>query len=267
MTAEYLVLIATLLVLLVCVIIVIRSYCRNEKRGVEFYVSILGLVLGPIFCVISSQNILDTLKDLPSNFAENFEIVFSVDYIDENIATDHTEQSTGEMTFDIEGVPNDDVTDWVVKNRKDVIFKDDIFVVQMFVRKAGTKEWKKSIEAEIGDIIEFQAEYRNTTGDPNAIMVRSILPDNMDYIEDSTILYNSEVPDGTTILDNTICTSGINIGTNYQHYANAYVRFRTVINDKTLAEGLTQLVTWITITSNGEALYDEANVYVQKESE
>ena len=160
--------------------------------------------------------------------------------------------------------PSDEITDWVVKNRNDVIYKDDIFFVDIIVRKAGEKKWQKVIEADVGDIIEFQVEYFNQGKElVEDIMVRSVLPDNMVYIEDSTVLYNANFQDGTILRNNTITTSGINIGA-YQNQSNAFVRFKTKIIDVNLAEGYNHLYTWAAITQNGEALCYYASVFVEK---
>ena len=160
--------------------------------------------------------------------------------------------------------PSDEITDWVVKNRNDVIYKDDIFFVDIYVRKSGEKEWQRAIEASVGDIIEFQMEYCNRGKEiAEDIMVRSDLPENMEYIEGSTVLYNANFQGGTNLRNNSITTSGINIG-DYQGQSNAFVRFKTKIIDVSLAEGYNHLYTWATITQNGEALYYDASVFVKK---
>lgn len=161
-------------------------------------------------------------------------------------------------------VPDDEITDWIVKNRTDVIYKDDIFFVDMKVRKYGDKEWQRAVVADVGDIVEFQAEYINRQEDTASdVMIRSVLPTNMEYIESSTVLYNSNYQEGFEIPENTITTKGLNIGS-YNYQGNAYVRFRTKVTNNNLANGLNQLQTWITVTQNKEALYYYANVFVNQ---
>lgn len=223
-------------VLLICIGLTVYFY-RSGNGNAGTYLSIFGIAVGVIICVISSQEALEQLRNFPY-FAKNNSVEpSSIAYID-NVDMDVSESPA-------------------------IINKDNIFIVQLFVRKEGSKDWQKEIEAKIGDVIEFQAEYRNSTGDLNPIMVRDVLPINIDYIEDSTTLYNSNYPKGVNVIYNTIHMSGIDIGS-YQKFANAYVRFKAVVVDKTLATGNNKLVNWITVTSNGEALYDEADVFVTK---
>lgn len=210
-------------------------------------------------------------RDYQERKEENEELRFYQDYAYDKLleieAKIDSRLSYDENQLDLdlsEKNPSNEITDWVVKNRNDVIYKEDIFFVDINVRKIGEKTWQRAIEANVGDIIEIQSEYWNrgkkATED---IMFRSILPNNMEYIDDSTILYNSNYPDGTRLRDNTVTTSGINIGS-YNEQSNAFVRFRAKIIDVSLGNGNNQLIAWATITQNGEALYYDASVFVEK---
>lgn len=60
------------------------------------------------------------------------------------------------------------------------------------VRIKGTKEWAESVEAKVGDEVEYQIEYTNLlTEQVNNVMIRDILPTNVEYVQNSTYLYNS----------------------------------------------------------------------------
>lgn len=156
----------------------------------------------------------------------------------------------------------------------------------------GTKEWQtETMEADIGDIVEFQIELVNSRGFMSSfldkfaennnlkvtsddVMMRVVLPDNMEYINDSTVLYTSNHQEGIALSDNDISTTGINIG-NYSINANSYIRFKCKINDINLKSGNNQLVVWGTSTiwppdeSNSyekQAIHvkDDISIYINK---
>lgn len=45
--------------------------------------------------------------------------------------------------------PDDETVEWLVNNRDDVIFKDDIFDVSITVRYKGDEEWHSFIDASV----------------------------------------------------------------------------------------------------------------------
>ena len=133
------------------------------------------------------------------------------------------------------------------------------------VRLKGTKEWKESVDAKIGDEVEYQIEYKNLTSETvSNVMIRDILPKNMEYVKDSTYLYNANYQSGVQVVENTVTTTGINIGS-YTMNGNAYVRFTAKVINKTLACGDNQLVNWANVTVNSEvAGKDDASVMVNR---
>ena len=135
------------------------------------------------------------------------------------------------------------------------------------VRIKGTTEWKESVEAKVGDEVEYQIKYVNLLADQvNNVMIRDILPTNVEYVQNSTYLFNSQYQSGTLLKDNTVTTSGINIGS-YAAKGNAYVRFTGKVVDKTMACGNNQLVNWASATVNGGVYKDDASVFVTKDDE
>ncbi len=134
------------------------------------------------------------------------------------------------------------------------------------VRLKGSKTWSESVNAKIGDEVEYQIEYINLLSETvNNVMIRDILPTNVQYVENSTYLYNANYQNGVKLADNTVTTSGINIGS-YSAKGNAYVRFTGKVVDKTLACGSNQLVNWANVTVNNNLVYkDDASVMVTKE--
>lgn len=145
------------------------------------------------------------------------------------------------------------------------------FALNNTVRLAGTtgKNWRDNLDVEIGDEVEYQLFYTNTS-EQNQYNVTLIdkLPVNMEYVKGSTRLWNADM-DGYTHNEDTITTEGVNIG-NYGPGANAYVRFRAKVVDKNLTRGSNMLVNWAKGTVNygteGEmVLQDFANVTLQKD--
>ena len=135
------------------------------------------------------------------------------------------------------------------------------------VRIKGAKGWNESVEAKIGDEVEFQIEYVNlTSAQVDNVMIRDVLPTNLEYVKDSTILYNSNYQNGTKVVENTLTTSGINIGS-YGVNGNAYVRFTAKVVNKSLACGNNQLVNWASSTVNSKVTKDDASVMVKRDDE
>lgn len=156
---------------------------------------------------------------------------------------------------------------------------DTEFAVINKVRIVGDadKSWKKSVDAKIGDQVEFQAQYKNYSSErhPDVVM-RNILPESLEYVPGSTKLYNFNYQDGASVqIDDVINPNkGINIG-NYGGYiditkndgANAFVRITATVKGDNLAYGRNMLVDW----AQGQAgakeqkvLQDYATVYVYK---
>lgn len=132
------------------------------------------------------------------------------------------------------------------------------------VRIKGTKTWSESVEANVGDEVEYQIEYVNLLADTvKDVMIRDILPNNVEYVKDSTYLYNSIYQNGTKLSSNNLTTTGINIG-DHAAKANSYIRFTGKVVDNSLACGKNQLVNWANSTVNGSVTKDDASVMVTK---
>ena len=140
------------------------------------------------------------------------------------------------------------------------------------VRIKGTKTWSESVEAKVGDEVEYQIEYVNLLSEQvKDVMIRDVLPTNVEYVQNSTYLYNSNYQSGVLLKDNTVATTGINIGS-YNAKGNAYVRFTGKVVDKSMACGKNQLVNWASATVSGSSIQnavykDDASVFVTKDDE
>ena len=137
--------------------------------------------------------------------------------------------------------------------------------LQKTVRMKGSgTQFGEVVNANVGDEVEFQIEYVNLLSDTvKDVMIRDILPNNLEYVQNSTYLYNASHQNGVQLKDNTVATSGINIG-DYKTNGNAYVRFTAKVVDKSLACGSNQLVNWANSTVNSKVSKDDASVMVNK---
>lgn len=160
--------------------------------------------------------------------------------------------------------------------RVKVVF-DNEFFGENKVRIVGNsdKSWHDSVEAEIGDKVEFQFQYKNTCRETHSdVMIRNVLPESLRYVEGSTKLYNSNHPDGGQIVSDDIIEGGINIGS-YTGYssstandgANAYIRITAEVTEEGLNPGENVLVDWGQAQAGAIeqiVLQDYATVYVTK---
>lgn len=150
------------------------------------------------------------------------------------------------------------------------------FEVDVKARLAGTEdEFAETIEAEVGDKIEFQIHYQNTVpvsdntekNERNTqynVMIRDILPENMVYVAGTTCLNNSNHEDGELLsVDGDIFADGSNIG-NYLPGASGWIRFTAEIVDKSLTAGDNTLVNWAQVSVGSMVHQDHTKTVVQK---
>lgn len=131
------------------------------------------------------------------------------------------------------------------------------------IKGSGAK-FAESVEAKVGDEVEFQIEYVNLLQEEvKNVMIRDALPNNMEYVENSTYLYNSNHQNGILLPENTITTTGLNIG-GYKSKGNAFIRFTAKVVDKSMACGNNQLVNWAASTVASKTTKDDASVMVYK---
>lgn len=134
-------------------------------------------------------------------------------------------------------VPGCDEYSNFVTIRVKVVY-DNNFAVKATVRHAGEKEWRECIDAKVGDKVEIQIKYANTSNEQqDDVAIRNILPANLHYIAGSTKIKNARYRNGNSIDEDFLTTDGIIIG-NYGPGANAYLMFTAEVVDDDLAEGL-----------------------------
>lgn len=140
---------------------------------------------------------------------------------------------------------------------------DTEYTVQSKVRVAGTTGWQTQVDAKVGDKVEIQTQYRNTTESEtqNGVTFKTNLPSNLKYVSGSTKIYNVKY-DGASLNDG-ITTTGIIIG-NYTPGSNAYVRFTAEVVDENLACGPNTLLDWVQVGVGDMNLQDYVAVNVNK---
>ena len=139
------------------------------------------------------------------------------------------------------------------------------FTVETKVRLADNedKTCYDSVESQIGDKVEFQFQYLNTSNYNQAgVVVRDLLPSNLRYVEGSTIVYNGNHPNGVKLDTDDVINGGVNIGS-YDANANAYIRITAEVVDDNLACGSNTLINWAQVRVGYKTLQDNAQVHVQ----
>lgn len=140
------------------------------------------------------------------------------------------------------------------------------FIVDKKVRLVGDtdKTWKESVDAKVGDKVEFQFQYLNTSEyNQSGVVVRDLLPSNLRYVEGSTILYNGNHPNGLKGDTDDVINGGVNIGS-YDANANAYIRITAEVVDDNLACGNNTLINWAQVRVGDAVVKDDAQVKVAK---
>ena len=143
---------------------------------------------------------------------------------------------------------------------------DYVFSLETKVRLADNedKTWKETVEAKVGDKVEFQIHYQNTSSEwQEHVSIRDILPSNLRYIEGSTKLMNANHPNGDSVNEDYLVGDGLKIGS-YSPKANAYILFTAEVVDDNLACGKNTLVNWGQAGVDSTTLQDSASVVVHK---
>lgn len=144
------------------------------------------------------------------------------------------------------------------------------FETKSHVRLADNEDrtWYKSVSAKVGDKVEFRIEYRNTSDkQQDGVAIRDVLfTNNLRYVDGSTILKNSNHPDGAYILNNALVENGIRIG-NYGSGANAYIYFMAEVVDNDLEAGTNTLANWGQAGVEEITIQDHADVIVNMPKE
>lgn len=149
---------------------------------------------------------------------------------------------------------------------------DAPYTVEKKVRKAGDIDWSEVVDAEIGEEVEFQIEYNNTsTETQNNVMIRDVLPGNLEYVPNTTLLYNYSTKGQWAVLtpDGDIVTRGVNIDSyvgsaDGQNGGNAFIRIKAKVVDNDLDCGENFIYNWGQASYGGTVIESSSVVIVQK---
>lgn len=143
------------------------------------------------------------------------------------------------------------------------------FTVEQKVRLAGgsKEDWADTVDAEIGDKVEFRILYTNTSSEEQQnVAIKDILPANLKYVEGSSIIKNTSYPDGAYILNDSLVENGIRIGNYDANGGNALVYFTAEVVDENLDQGLNVLTNWSQAGVGNRTIQDSAEVRVQNDT-
>lgn len=144
------------------------------------------------------------------------------------------------------------------------VIYDYEFLVETKVRLADSEDttWQDTIDAQVGDKVEFQFQYLNTsTANQAGVVMRDLLPSNLRYVEGSTILYNGNHPNGLNADTDDVINGGVNVGS-YDANANAFIRITAEVVDDNLACGGNTLINWAQVRVGDITIQDSAQVIV-----
>ena len=140
------------------------------------------------------------------------------------------------------------------------------------VRIAGTdNDFSDQVKAKVGQEVEYRIRYVNVLDDEvKKVTIIDSLPTNVEYVENSTRIVNSNYQDGVSLEDSSVRNKdgGLTIGIgDYASLGGAFVYFKGKVVDNTLTCGKNQLVNWASSTVNGEVSKDDASVMVEKDGD
>lgn len=144
---------------------------------------------------------------------------------------------------------------------------EDKYSIDQKVRLADSEDrtWKDSVDAKIGDKVEFRIGYDNTSDKTQTgVAIKDILPANLKYVAGSSVIKNSNHPNGARIIQDSLVANGIAIG-NYGPGANAFIYFAAEVVDDNLEQGLNILTNWAQVGVGDVTIQDSVDVRVQND--
>ncbi len=136
------------------------------------------------------------------------------------------------------------------------------------VRIAGTTEWKDSVNAKVGDKLEYRIGYDNTGATTqNNVILRDTPPKGISYTNGSSTLKNATNPSGNGRAignDGLVTSTGVNIG-NYTPNSNAFVYYSATVTKNDLKCGENKLINTASASTDNGRKTDTAEVIVNVE--
>lgn len=137
------------------------------------------------------------------------------------------------------------------------------FMVETKVRLLGDKEWQDVVAADVGDKIQIQTQYKNTSDkDQTHVVIRDILPPNLRYVPGSTKLMDAAYPNGAVVNEDILIDDdGFLLG-DYTAGSNAYVMFTAEVANDDLTPGSNTIVNWGQVGVGSTIIQDYVSVVV-----
>lgn len=137
------------------------------------------------------------------------------------------------------------------------------YTVETKVRHVGDTEWQDTITANIGDKVEFQIHYSNTSKfDQLGVSMRDVLPQSLRYVPGSTKIKNSNFPNGGNVeSDVLVGENGLAIG-DAGPDSGTIVMFTAEVIEEGLGRGTNTLVNWGNASVGYNVVKDCARVIV-----
>ena len=83
-----------------------------------------------------------------------------------------------------------------------------------------------------GDVVTFKVRYENTgTMDQNNVVVKDVIPKELEYVKGSTKLYNNNFENGKEVNDDIVSENGMNIGDYAGSTGWAEVTYQAIVKD------------------------------------
>lgn len=138
---------------------------------------------------------------------------------------------------------------------------------QVRLKDSEDKTWQDSVNAQIGDEVEFKITYTNTSKSDaeQRPVLRDVLPANLEYVPGTTMVYNATYPNGASLDDGQLTSDGGVILGYYSGQSNLIVVFTAKVVDENLAWGSNTLVNWGRATVEQTIRQDHAEVVVQND--
>lgn len=159
-----------------------------------------------------------------------------------------------------------DFANYVTIQVKAVFSAKFTVVTEARIVGSGDKIWRDSVDAKIGDTVEFRILYTNTSDKKqDNVAIKDILPSNLKYVKGSTILKNTSYPNGAYILNDSLVENGIRIGNYEEDGGNAMVYFKAKVVDEDLDQGLNILANWAQAGVGEVTIQDSVEIRVQND--
>ena len=107
---------------------------------------------------------------------------------------------------------------------------DGKFLMEVGVKKKDDNIWNSCVEASEGDTLKFSVHIKNISNDSMNFYACSTSPKELEYVDGSTKVINSNHPDGVTLEKNFMSDDYIPLGS-YGTGAELYLYFETVVKD------------------------------------